>query len=123
MAEHAWSRSGLTRLSLAITEAAQRDIEDLIAFSRRRFGELRADRYQALLLAALLDLRDDPDRPGVRCDDRLQEGIRLFHMRSVSRPVTGVRSPRHWIVFRVRGPQLRVMRVLHEKMDLVAHLL
>jgi toxin ParE1/3/4 len=122
LAQDFGARSSLTDFRLAISATAQRDIDSLLTFSRQRFGEVRAEKYEALLFSAFIDIRNDPNRPGVRTDVELQTGIRLYHLRSVLRPQRLVRSPRHWIAFKVRNDQIRVVKVLHESMDLPSYL-
>lgn len=67
---------------------------------------------------ALLDLRRDPQRRGVRPS---YGDLWAYHIRSSSRrlePFARVRNPRHIVVFRFDDERLEVVRILHDSMDL-----
>jgi plasmid stabilization system protein ParE len=94
--------------------------DEILAHSRKRFGLEAADRYEALVLRAFLILRDDPAGVLVRTTS---PGIFSFHLRHVPQSAPKpVRRPRHLLVFRHRGDRVAVVRILHESMDLDAHL-
>ena len=53
-------------LDYRISDAAQRDIDNLTGYTAERFGELALDRYLRLLDVTITKLRNDPERPGIR---------------------------------------------------------
>lgn len=111
--------------ALVVSPEAERDLDDLLAFTEERFGARTAERHRRLVDAAPLDLRLDPRRPGMREDSDLPPGLRLYHLRfSRSRPPAAERilRPRHLIAFRADRRQVEVLRVLQDAMDIPRHL-
>lgn len=53
-----------------ILPAAQRDIESILAWSQEQFGVEARLRYEALLVQAILDVAEDPQRSGSRQEYR-----------------------------------------------------
>lgn len=78
-------------------------------------------RYRALLRQAVGDLAADPVRPGSRPSDEFGPGVRIYHLRHSRGRVAAadrVRSPRHFVVYRVADPQTLVVgRILHDAME------
>lgn len=113
-------------LRLRLSAAAQSDIVDLLAWSEEQFGESARLRYEALIVAALRDIAEQPDRPGSIDRPELGAGIRSWHLRSSrdrARTDLGVvRRPRHFVIYRVESGVPVVGRVLHDAMELVRHL-
>lgn len=120
------AKSSHGRFEVRITAAAQRDIKAILSRSRREFGERAAERYRALIKQALLDLANDPQRPGSSArPEILIDGARTYHLAFSRRRVAGdsVRDPRHFLLY--RSPQegvIEVGRVLHDSRDLSRHL-
>ncbi len=110
---------------LRLAPRAQRDLAEILETSEDRFGARTADRYRRLFAAAFRDLSADPGRVGVRADEGVPDGIRLYHLRYARPRVSGqhrIVRPRHFIVFREVNGQVRVVRILHDSMDLERHL-
>jgi toxin ParE1/3/4 len=110
-----------------LSPQAERDIESILAWSQAEFGEKARLRYEALLLRALLDLADSPDRPGSQDRPELAPGARTYHLRHsrdrVKKSTGQVQRPRHFLLFRVLDDgTVEVGRVLHDAMDLARHL-
>jgi toxin ParE1/3/4 len=108
------------RLRLSI--AAERDLRIIFADSEGRFGSTVAGRYRRLVSAALRDLRADAERAGVQT---LDSGARVYHLRHSRRRLPRGRTvarPRHLLAFRIIDGGIVVLRVLHDAMDLPAHL-
>jgi len=111
--------------ALRLTASARRDVANALAQSEEQFGRAARQRYRLLLEPALDDLAQDPRRPGVRADAHLPADHRLYPVRlSRARPAPADRvgHPRHVVVFRLDGPTVEVLRLLHEAMDLPRHL-
>ena len=111
---------------IRLSAAAQADIVDILAWTQARFGEAARRRYEALIVAALGDLADEPRRPGVLERPELGAGARTWHLRGSrerARDASGiVRRPRHFVVFREGTERtVEVGRVLHDAMDLERH--
>lgn len=47
-----------------LSEAAQGDVLDILAWTDEQFGEVARLRYESLIVAALRDVALQPDRPG-----------------------------------------------------------
>jgi toxin ParE1/3/4 len=112
-------------LRLRLSALAEQDIEDILAHSEREFGESARLRYEALLEAAFQALLENPERPGVRLRGELGAGVRSYHLRFARERVRSrrVHAPRHLIIFRrVERDMLQIGRVLHDAMELAAHL-
>ena len=110
---------------LRLTLRAQRDFAEILETSEDRFGGRTADRYRRLLTTAFRDLRADPDRIGVRPDEDLPQGVRLYHLRHARLRVSApdrILRPRHFVVFRQVEGHIVVVRILHDSMDLGQHL-
>lgn len=103
-----------------LSAAAEADLRHIVRWTRARFGEAQARRYAQILNDALRALRDGPAAPGVRDRKELGLGYKSVH---AARPG---RRARHIILFRIgERPDMAgiyVVRVLHEAMDIAAHL-
>lgn len=107
-----------------LAPAAARDIAALLDWSAERFGPAARERYEALVLASLRDLAENPHRPGARELTDKRPGVLIYHLRhsrSFTRPPDVVRKPRHLIVYRASVEIVTILRVLHEAMDLTRH--
>jgi toxin ParE1/3/4 len=112
---------------LRLAAPASADIADLLDWSFANFGPAGRRRYESLIVAALQDVARDGHPPGAQSRPELGRGILVYHLRHSRRRSQGidgiVRSPRHFIVYRLRTPDLvTVLRVLHDAMDLARHL-
>ena len=106
------------------TVPAVLDIDDILANSEAEFGSRTADRYQRLIGQAIDALAADSERIGVRQTPDTPADIYWFHLRSVrtmAPPGERIGKPRHLIVFTVTDTQIFIVRVLHESMDIPAH--
>ena len=105
------------------TSLALQDVAAIQDWTLTKFGELTSLRYDRLMEAALADLLAEPTRLGVRHHSAMPQGIFVYHLRFSRRKPTraGVEKPRHFFVFRVGEDTLTVLRVLHDSMDLAAH--
>ena len=113
--------------TLVLTEAARDDIAAILHASAQAFGKLAYERYAALLATGLSDLRRDPTRPGSADRPELGAGLRTYHLRNCRKRAgasgSRVGAPRHLLAYRIEGAdQVVVLRVLHDAMELAAHL-
>lgn len=112
--------------TLRLTEAARNDIAAILRASAEAFGSRARERYAALVATGLADLRRDPAALGSADRSELGTGIRTYHLRHCRKRAgvdgTVVGSPRHLIAYRIDGPdRVVVVRVLHDAMELAAH--
>jgi toxin ParE1/3/4 len=110
-----------------ISPAAEDDISSILAWTHQRFGERARLRYEALLVQAIFDVADNPERPGSTKRDEIATNVRtyhLFHSRTrVDTAIGRVRRPRHFLIYRFTSEdRIEIGRVLHDSMDLPAHL-
>ena len=88
-------------LRYRLSDAAQADVINILAWTHKEFGEAARLRYESLIIAALRDVATHPDRPGSIARPELGAGVRSWHLRlSRNHAATGaevVRRPRHFI--------------------------
>ncbi len=113
-------------LRYRLSDAAQADVINILAWTHEQFGEAARLRYESLIVTAFRDVATQPDRPGSIARPELGAGVRSWHLR-LSRDRMGagaeaVRRPRHLLVYRFEPTVLVVGRVLHDAMELARHL-
>lgn len=112
-------------MKLRLTRRARADLAAVLRQGREQFGDEAQRRYERLLNATMRELAADPRRPGVRAASSAADDARLYHSRHTSRRLPAadrVARPRHIIVFRIADDEVRILRVLHDAMDLPEHL-
>lgn len=110
-----------------LSPATEQDISSILAWTHERFGEQARLRYEALLVQAIVDVGEDPERVGSATREEIATNGRtyhLFHSRNrVAKAIGRVRRPRHFLVYRFTTKDfIEIGRVLHDSMDLLAHL-
>ena len=108
-----------------VTAGARRDILLILTASRTQFGQAAQKRYRVLLEQAIMDVADNPNRPGVTSPPDLPHGLKLYHTRHARSRLPSaerVGRPRHFVVFRLVNEGIEILRVLHDAMDLPSHL-
>lgn len=89
--------------------------------SHQEFGEAASLRYQALILQAIRDIGEEPDRPGsTERPELMIDGAKTYDL-SFSRGRAGrpgVNKPRHFLLYRRRDDVIEVARLLHDARDL-----
>lgn len=101
-----------------ISAAAESDIQEILSWTKRRFGEAQERAYAAAIAEAIAALAAGSAARGVRERADIDRGLYVLHLSRVRR------RARHFIVFRFRNEERRVVdvfRVLHDAMDLVRH--
>ncbi|HEX3473511.1 MAG TPA: type II toxin-antitoxin system RelE/ParE family toxin [Kofleriaceae bacterium] len=93
---------------------ASRDIIEVLAYTKKRWGIAQAREYRKLLKEAVEVIAKDPGRGKPRDDVRL--GIRAFHISQRGRPA------RHILFYRLGASTLEIVRFLHDAMDFGHHL-
>lgn len=115
---------GGTAYTLVLSAAAQGDIAHILEWTQEEFGDTGRTRYERLISTALIDLRADPARAGVRQRDDIGKRVCTYHLASSRKRVTTskqVAKPRHLVLFRVKKNVVEVARLLHDAMDFSQH--
>jgi toxin ParE1/3/4 len=107
--------------------AAETDLEAILAWLNDRFGANARLRYEALIVQAIQDVAENPDRPGSRARPDLGREARTYHLAHsrlrVPRSAGRVKEPRHFLLYRAQADgQIEIGRILHDSMDLDRHL-
>ncbi|SRR5260370_39279739 len=114
------------RFEVYISVLAALDVTEILIWSAAEFGDAAARRYEALIVQALIDIGEDPQRPGAKeRPDLLIDGARTYHLALSRSRVSGpkVKTPRHFVLYRHVAPDvIDVGRILHDSRDLVQHL-
>ncbi len=110
-----------------ISPAADRDIQSILARTHEQFGAQARLRYEALLVRAILDVSDDPQRAGSHTRSEIAPAARTYHLwhsqNRVEPASDRVHRPRHFLLYRtVEDGRVEIGRVLHDSMDLAQHL-
>lgn len=110
-----------------LSATAEADIARLLAHTRRNFGAIARQRYEALLIAALRDISADPQRHRTVARPELGLAVRSYHLRHsrdrAQCAASVVRQPRHVVLYRIVRPDLiGIGRVLHDAMEIERHL-
>ena len=108
-----------------LSPQAEVDLDEILERSEEQFGHGAALRYAELVIRALRDLRSDPTRPGVKQRPELPQGIYTYHLASSRERVPAadrVKTPRHFLLYRVAAARVEVLRILHDSRDLAQHL-
>jgi toxin ParE1/3/4 len=109
-----------------VADPAALDITEILNRSGLEFGESAKGRYEALIAQGIIDIGQDPRRPGAKSrPELLIPGAYTYHLSFSRSRVTGrrVRAPRHFLLYRICAPSVvELGRVLDEGVDLVRHL-
>src|SRR5262245_30503889 len=92
---------------LEFTEDAELDLRSLLRYTNATWGPEQRDRYSDRLMGAVRDLLKHPHLGSAR--DDFAHGLRTL------------RVGQHVIFYRVFAQSIRVIRILHVKMDPLIH--
>ncbi|MEI2639922.1 MAG: type II toxin-antitoxin system RelE/ParE family toxin [Microthrixaceae bacterium] len=110
-------------MQIRITESAQSDINEILRWTANNFGDEAAQRYLALVTAAIFDVAEDPERVGSISRPELGPAAMTWHLRlSRSRSSSEVQRPRHFLIYRVVDQHVLLGRVLHDAMEPSRHM-
>jgi len=93
---------------LVIATAALADLEDIARFTEARWGQSQKRKYLAALHAALRRLRGNPDHGRRRSD--------------IDATIHSLLAGRHVIFYRFSDDECRVVRIIHDRLDVHRHL-
>src|SRR5215213_2337234 len=106
--------------NVRLTDAAERDLRDIVRWTANRFGPEQARAYLAILRQAFRALEAGPVVPGARRRSELGNQLYTLHA------ARDGRRARHLILFRATllegSGMVEVLRILHDSMDIVRHL-
>ena len=109
-----------------ISPAAGRDIQAVLAWTHEHFGVGGRLRYEALLVRAIHDVVENPQRTGSQARPEIAQSARTYHLwhsRNRVEPASDrVHRPRHFLLYRICKDGIAIGRVLHDRMDLARHL-
>lgn len=107
-----------------LTQAADRDVVDLLRETARQFGRLQRTRYAELLERAVRLVAEDPERPGSRRRNDLAPEIRSFHVELAARRRGAASHVLYYLRARLDDGRdgVIIVRVLHERMEPLRHL-
>jgi toxin ParE1/3/4 len=112
-----------------IAPAAVEDIESILIFADAQFGERARLRYEALLVRAIIDVADEPDRVGSSSRPEIATFVRSYHLyyyysrKRVTDKTGRVKQPRHFLLYRARTDgTVEILRMLHDTIDLARHI-
>lgn len=93
---------------------AQRDIIEVLAYTKQRWGITQARAYRQLIKEAIVAIAKDPSCGKPRDDDR--PGIYGLHIAQRGKPA------RHLLFYRLGASTVEIVRFLHDAMDFRRHL-
>jgi toxin ParE1/3/4 len=110
-----------------LSPSAKADLREVLEWTLEKFGLRAAKRYRALLKQALVDIAENPERPGSQERPELGQGVFVYHVRLSRKRAQSrfgpVGNPRHFAVYRSRGNRtvIEIIRILHDSRDLARH--
>lgn len=107
-----------------MSKPAQDDFIQILEWTQAAFGDVGRARYENLISTALIDLRNDPKRAGVRQREDIGRGVCTYHLASSRKRINTsnqVAKPRHFVLFRVSRHVIEVARLLHDAMDFYSY--
>jgi toxin ParE1/3/4 len=109
----------VTARRYALLPAAERDLDDILAWTGRQFGVHQRTRYAALIRSAVERLRADPTRPGSMDRGDIEAGLRSY---SISLAAGRQSAGAHVLLYLWDANSILVVRILHRAMDPRRHL-
>lgn len=97
-------RMSVHRYRLELTEPAIADFRDILSFTLQIWGELQFSEYKRKIDGALIIVAENP-HSGCK-----KHGLLVFQI------------GRHQIFYRLQGDVVYILRILHDRMDVVRHL-
>jgi toxin ParE1/3/4 len=104
------------RRSVALAAAAQSDLDAIAARTAEKFGPVQAEISIEALLDTIEDLAAPTAPPRGIAREELGAGVRTLHMRKRGR------RGRHLLLYIETVDEVRILRVLHDSMELLRHL-
>jgi toxin ParE1/3/4 len=96
----------LRNFVLELSDSAKADFRDILSYTWQMWGDRQVAEYRDVIDGALKAIAEKPEAGRQRSGSDL-----LFS-----------RAGRHLIFYRINGPRIFVIRILHERMDLDSRL-
>jgi toxin ParE1/3/4 len=102
-----------------LTDLADADINDILAYTLREFGPLQFEAYWGLIDKAGQMVGEDPMRPSSSARDELGQGVRSFHVEIAAKR----RGAASHVLYYIPGqladgnPGAMILRVLGDRME------
>jgi toxin ParE1/3/4 len=93
---------------LVFATAALADLDDIARFTETQWGKGQKDKYLARLNAAMKRLRRNPEQGRKRSD--------------IDATLRSLTAERHVIFYRIFPDECRIVRIIHDRMDVHRHL-
>ncbi|MGB0720097.1 MAG: type II toxin-antitoxin system RelE/ParE family toxin [Bdellovibrionales bacterium] len=97
-----------SNIEFFISPEARNDIKNILSYTTHEWGEKQADIYMEKIWAGLQILLDHPQIG--KTIDHIFPHCRLWN------------AEKHYVVYRIKENQIEIVRFLHLKSDLSAHL-
>jgi len=104
-----------------LSKPAEAQIDEILAWSHEKFGEMTREQYAALLVQAMEDVASHPGRKPVLWKRAASGEVGVYHIsqsrKHVGDPPGRVDEPRHYLVFRVgRDGIVDMLGFIHDSM-------
>ena len=113
-------------MEVVIAPKARSDVASILAWTEENFGPQTLKRYGKLIATAIEQVAENPELAGSTQRPEVAEHCRTYHLffsrKSAGRTGNRIRQPRHFLLYRVTESSVEIGRVLHDSMDLQAHL-
>ena len=111
----------MTLNAFRLTGPAEAELDDILDWSEQNFHEIGRIRYAALLVQAMQDIADDPQRYGAEWLRAAGQRVGLYHAwhsrTHTADPADRIQAPRHLIVFRIaEDGVVDILGFVHESM-------
>lgn len=111
----------MTVTAFRLSGPAEAELDDILDWSERNFHEVGRMRYAALLVQAMHDIADDPQRHGIESVQAAGLRVGLYHSWHsrirIADPAERIHAPRHLIVFRLAADgSVDILGFVHESM-------
>ena len=110
-------------MSLTYSSGFKEDLISALEWALENFGEKTRTRYLKLIEVSLNSITKDPLLLHSR---EFEKTVRIYHLkhRKKAARVDGiaVNNPKHMIVYRIEDGEIEILRLLHERMDIISQL-
>jgi toxin ParE1/3/4 len=104
------------RRRVLLSAVAQTDLDTVVAWTLAHFGPAQAEIYFDAILDTIDELTAPTSPPRSIARDEIGAGLRTLHMRKRGR------RGRHVLLYAETAREVRLLRVLHDSMELSRHL-
>ncbi len=107
--------------SYNLTGPAEAQIDEILEWSQRKFGDHARARYAELIVTAMEDVSEDPGNANIMWRRVSSADLGIYHIEHsrdhVPDPPGRVKQPRHRIVFRInQAGGMDILGVIHDRM-------